>query len=417
VADKVIMPKLAMAMQEGQIIEWLVEEGDWVEKGQDVMNVETEKVVHTCEAPSSGFLHILVPIGQIVSVFGTVALLVDTESELAQLQSEAPVTEAKETPTEVEAIKSSQVDPVLPTARVGISPIAKKIALKNKLDYSKLKGSGSGGRITKQDVEEAIAARAQLPESGKATPVSGALESTGRQIKNVIPLIGGRRTIADRMHQSLAVAAQMSFMGEIDAEALVGFREGLLEKEDNFGVRISYTDLLVLALAKAVQAVPIVNASLVENEIRVWESVNIGVAVAVGNGESESGLVVPVIKDADKKSIQEISIAVKDLTSRARDRKLTLDDVQDGTITLSNIGMLVEGWTVSTPIINQPETMIVQPGAICDRPMVKKGQLVIGKCMSLSITFDHRVVDGVPATSFFNALVNLIENPVHMLLD
>jgi pyruvate/2-oxoglutarate dehydrogenase complex dihydrolipoamide acyltransferase (E2) component len=417
VVEKMIMPKLAMVMQEGQILEWLVEEGDWVEKGQEVMNIETEKVVHTCEAPSSGYIHILSSIGQTVPVFDTVALLATTEGELVQLQGEEQGQMVQEEASLLRPSEPSLDESVATKKRVSISPVAKKLAIQNNLDYTILEGTGSGGRITRQDVEAALALGVQIAESEKSIPTTKADESMDRRVKSVVPLIGVRQRISDRMLQSLAVSAQMSIMGEVDADALVGYRKDLLEKQKELDVRITYTDLFVSAIAKAVKEVPIVNASLIDGEIRIWENVNVGVAVAAGDGKSEGGLVVPVVKHADKKSIQEISVEVKDLTSRAREGKLVLEDVQDGTITLSNVGMLFNGWTVSTPIINQPETMIIQPGVICDRPMVREGQLVVGKGMSLSITFDHRVMDGVPAADFMNTLIELIENPERLLQD
>ncbi|MFC2031154.1 dihydrolipoamide acetyltransferase family protein [Chloroflexota bacterium] len=422
-AEAIIMPKLAMAMQEGTVVEYLAREGAWVEKGAPVMTVETEKVTYECEAPAAGYLHILVAAGETVPVFDEVGLLADTEGELAQLATGRPLASQPDpaslpskaskastastasalvTPTAVEARPANQ-------GRPKISPIAKKMARQHDLDVSQIAGTGPGGRIVKGDVERALAGREGAAQvQTVVTPVD---TLDGRRVRATVPLQGMRKAIAQHMHRSLAVSAQMSTMGEIDMTELIRLREILLRKEEETGVRISFTDLYVLVLAKAVNHVPIVNSSLVGEEIKIWQDVNVGVAVALQRGEYESGLIVPVVKNADHKSLIEISRAVKELTARARSGELTPEDVDAGTITLSNAGMIAQRWMVSTPILNQPETVIVQPGAIVERPVVVDGELQVRPMMTMSITSDHRVLDGVPVTRFFNRIAELIENP------
>jgi pyruvate dehydrogenase E2 component (dihydrolipoamide acetyltransferase)/2-oxoglutarate dehydrogenase E2 component (dihydrolipoamide succinyltransferase) len=402
-AEPIIMPKLAMAMQEGTVVEWLAEEGEAVEKGQVVMNVETEKVVHECEAPASGYLHIIVEAGQTVPVFEHIALLALTKEELTELQNgnkgaPEPSANLSSAPTLIDTRPAKK-------GRIIISPVAKKISEQHNLDFSEIDGTGPGGRIVKADIEKAIAER----ETSIPTPT--AEMSEGRRVKTSIPLMGMRKTIAKHMHNSLAVAAQMSKMVEIDMTEMIHLREALLEKESEIGTRISYTDLFVFTLAKAVQHFPIVNSSLIGDEIKVWEDINIGVAVALDKSEYVSGLIVPVVKNADKKSLSEISLTIKDLGARARSGELTPEDVTGGTITLSNIGMFTERWIVTTPIINQPESVIVQPGAIVEQPKVVEGQVLARPMMTLNITFDHQIVDGVPIIRFVNKIADLIENP------
>ena len=416
-AESIIMPKLAMAMQEGTVVEYLAGAGEWVEKGQQVMTVETEKVAYECEAPASGYLHIVVETGQTVPVFEAVALLAASREELAQLSAglsqpaaqPAPETTVASLPAAgaAEAVEAGEPGEARPAkrGRLKISPIAKKMAVTHDLDVTEIAGTGPGGRIVKADVERALAER----ESAAATPPAEIAD--GRRVRATVPLQGMRKAIADHMHHSLAVSAQMSTMGEIDMTEMIRLREMLLRKEEEIGVRISYTDLFVLVLAKAVHYVPIVNASLIGDEIRIWQDVNVGVAVALERGEYETGLIVPVIKNAGHKSLLEISRAVKDLTARARSGSLTPEDVDAGTITLSNAGMVAQRWMVSTPILNQPETVIVQPGAIVDRPVAVEGQLQVRPVMTMNITSDHRVLDGVPITRFFNKIAELIENP------
>ncbi|MCP5052619.1 MAG: 2-oxo acid dehydrogenase subunit E2, partial [bacterium] len=178
---------------------------------------------------------------------------------------------------------------------------------------------------------------------------------------------GMRKAVAEHVLNSLKVSAQLTGMSEVDMTEIIRLRKSFLQQEEKIGVRISYTDILVYILAKTIKSVPQVNASMVGNEIKIWEDINIGIAVALQTGEYESGLIVPVVKNADRKNLTEISRCVKDLTSRARNGELTPEDMTCGTITLSNTGTFVEGWGVTTPIINQPEALMVQPGKIKKR--------------------------------------------------
>jgi pyruvate/2-oxoglutarate dehydrogenase complex dihydrolipoamide acyltransferase (E2) component len=411
------MPKLAMAMQEGQVVEWLFEEGAWVEKGRPVMVVETEKVTHECESPASGYLHRLVEPGVTVPVFQPVALLAATEAELRGLKQAAT---ASAPPAGETAPVGARPASTGKKERVNASPIARELAAKYGLELAAIQGSGPGGRITKEDVEKAFAGvklgtGQMISAPSFAAAPQGVFQ--GRKAKSVIPLQGMRKTISDRMHRSLALAAQLSVMGEVDMSETVQLRQQLLAREAELGVRITYTDLMVLAMAKAVSQVPLVNASLVGDEIWIWEDINIGVAVALEKGPNESGLIVPVVKNADKKSLVEISKTVRDLAERAKNGTLTAEEVTGGTITLSNAGMFAEGWGFSTPILNYPEVIIVQPGRICDRPAVRDGSLVVRPLMSLSITHDHRVLDGVPVAHFYNKLKELLENPATLDLS
>jgi pyruvate dehydrogenase E2 component (dihydrolipoamide acetyltransferase)/2-oxoglutarate dehydrogenase E2 component (dihydrolipoamide succinyltransferase) len=240
--------------------------------------------------------------------------------------------------------------------------------------------------------------------------------SDGKRVKASLPLSGMRKAIAEHMQRSLAESAQLSFMGEIDMTEMIRLRQKLLQKEDEIGLRITYTDLFVYVLARAVRHVPIVNSSLIGDEIKIWDDINVGVAVALELNEYESGLIVPVVKDADKKTLAEIARTVRDLTTRARQRKLTAEEVTGGTITLSNAGAFASGWSVSTPILNRPEVTLIQPGGIFDQPVVVDGQLAIRPVMTLSITCDHRVLDGIPMTRLYNKLKELMENPAFLHL-
>ena len=427
-AEPVVMPKLAMGQTEGTVVEWLVGEGTWVEKGQQVMVVETEKVTYETEAPASGYFHRVIEANVTVPVLETVALLAETEEELTLLQAsqlEPAVREIEAAALEPEPVMSTatRMATPLPAApglpptgpartkagRIKISPVARKAALHHGLDINAMLGSGPGGRIVKRDVDAALAARAAGP-----VPTEAALPGEvfdGKRVKVTLPVSGMRKAIAEHMRRSLDVSAQLSFMGEIDMTEMIRLRQTLLQKEEEIRLRVTYTDLFVYVLARAIPHVPIVNSSLIGDEIKIWEDINIGVAVALEVNEYETGLIVPVVKQADRQTLTEISRTVRDLTTRARAGELTAEDVSGGTITLSNAGAFSSGWGVSTPILNQPEVALIQPGGIFDRPVAVDGQLVIRPIMTLSITCDHRVLDGIPMTKLYNKLKELVENP------
>ncbi len=238
----------------------------------------------------------------------------------------------------------------------------------------------------------------------------------GKRVKASLPLAGIRGAVAEHMHRSLAVSAQLTTMGEFDATELVRLRQSLVEKEAELGVRISYTDIMVYALARAVKKNPIINSSIVGDAVKLWEDIHIGVAVSLQWEEYDAGLIVVVVKHADQKSLVEISRAIKDLKTKAREGRIGLDEVTGGTFTLSNVGVFGQGYTFSTPVINQPESAILGIGGILDRPVVVEGEIVVRKIMNFNLTFDHRVINGGPAGKFLNDLGELVSNPYLLLV-
>jgi len=407
-AEKVLMPKLAMAMSEGKVVEWMAHEGGWVEKGDALMIIETEKVNHECEAPASGYLHIVIEPEITVQVFETLAYLAETEEELARLKADQPEPveplseEAAAVPPETGSTRES-------SGKVKISPAARKMAIQHNLDITRLTGTGPDGRIVSRDIEKALTAEGEGTESEGDVPQPGIVD--GKRVKVSLPLKGMRKSIADHMHQSLSVSAQLSHMGEIEMTELVKLRESLLTRENELEVRVSYTDLFVLAVARAIEKTPIVNSSLMGDEIKIWEDINIGVAVATEESKYVSGLVIPVIKSANKKSLVEISKELRELTEKARNKKLTPDDVIGGTFTITNVGTFLPGLTFGTPIIYQPQSAILQTSAVEDRVVARDGQMVIRPIMAYNLTFDHRIMDGAPAAMFLKEVKKLIENP------
>ena len=399
---KILIPKLGMSTAPLTVVEWKTKEGDWIEQGNIVLVVETEKIRHDVEAETSGFLHILVEEEQEVPI-GTVAgLIAETKEELAALQKGMPK-EAITAAAEVkEAAKAEAPAPAAAEIKEGerivISPVARKMAEEHVIDITTIAGTGPGGRIVRGDIEKEIEAKKKV----EVTPEV----YQGRRIKSVIPLKGMRKAIAEHMHRSLSVAAQLTLTAEVDMTEMVKLRKSLVAQEEALGTRITYTDLLVLAIAQLLKDQPIVNSSLIDNEIKLWESINIGVAVAL-----EEGLIVPVVKDADKKSLVEISKTIKSLAQKARDGKLMPDDVTGGTFTLTNIGALGAGYRFETFIINQPESAILGTAGITDRAVARDGKIVIRPILACSLTYDHRVIDGAMAHQFMTSVTQLLENP------
>jgi pyruvate dehydrogenase E2 component (dihydrolipoamide acetyltransferase) len=402
----IAIPKLGMTMTEATVVEWKVKEGGRVEKADVVLAIQTEKIKWDVEASAPGYVHILVEVDVTAPVGRVVGLIAETLEELEALQREP----AKEMFTTVPGAASGPAvaSAPVPGGRVErpegirISPLARKLAEEHRIDVSAIAGTGPGGRIVREDIETVIAEKAQAP-------VAEAYE--GKTVKTTIPLKGMRKVIAEHMQRSLAVAAQLTMMGEIDMSEVTKLRQTLLEQDA--GVRVTYTDILVVAIARALQDHPIINSSLIANEIVVWQDVNVGVAVALEEG-LEGGLIVPVIRNADQKSLREIAVEAHALVEKARTGKLMPDDVAGGTFTLTNLGAVGGGWGFGTPIINQPQSAILGAGSISDRPVVRGGQVVVRPIMTYSLTFDHRVVDGAAAAKFMARVSQLLEDPTFL---
>ena len=403
-AVQILMPKLGMSTAPLTLVEWKAKEGEPVEQGNVVLVVETEKIRHDIEAEASGFLHILVGEGQEVAIATVVGVIAKTKEELAALQKEKPkgatkAAEVKEAlPAEAAQAEAPPAAEAKAKERILISPVARKLAEEHVIDITTITGTGPGGRIVREDIEKEIEAK----KKAKVTPEV----YQGRRVKSVIPLKGMRKAIAEHMHRSLSIAAQLTLTAEIDMTEMVKLRKSLVAKEKDLGTRITYTDLLVLAIAQLLKDQPIVNSSLIDDEIKRWESINVGVAVAL-----EEGLIVPVVKDADKKSLVEISKTIKSLAQKAREGKLMPDEVTGGTFTITNLGALGGGYRFETVIINQPEAAILGTGGITDRAVVRDGKIVIRPILACSLTYDHRVIDGAVAHQFMTRVIQLVENP------
>ncbi len=461
-AYEIILPKLGQTVEEGRIVEWLKEEGDTVDRGDVLFTVETDKAVLDVEATRKGYLRrILVPEGESRPVLAVVGLMTRTPDEpLEEPLVEAEV--AEPAPTAAEPTPSAEAEtagapaeekPVRP-GRIFASPRARKYAREHGVDIAEVTGTGPNGRIVEQDVKayleaqpkatpvarhlaerlgvdlsdvtgtgprgritkadvEAAAPTAPEPEREEAPvpPVASRPVPSGAEAPTLaeVPLSGVRAVIAQRMHESHVTTAPVTLTMEVDATDFVAARERLkVSLAEKLGFNISYNDLLIKLAARALQEFRYVNAQLDGDAIRQLERIHIGLAI-----DTERGLLVPHVTDADKKGLVEIAKDVRAMVERARTGKSLPDELSGGTFTITNLGMYeVDAFT---PIINYPEIAILGVGRIKAMPAVVDGEIVVRQKMWLSLTFDHRLVDGAPAARFMQYVKQLVEEPYLLL--
>lgn len=415
-AEVVEMPKMSDTMEEGVIVAWHVNVGDTVKAGQLLAEVETDKATMELESYVSGqVLHIGPKVGDGVPV-GSLILIVGKPGEDIQGLlagkggSQTPAPAAPPAPTPPAATQpTAPVAPVAPpvaatstdAGRIKASPLAKAIATEKGIDLSTVAGSGDGGRIVKRDLEtlQPSAHPAPLAKAPAAAPAPG-LEY------EELPVSQMRKTIARRLSESKFTAPHFYLTLAIHMDAAAEFR-ALLNAD---GARkISFNDLIVKACASALRKHPAVNSSWLGDRIRRNHSVNIGVAVAI-----EDGLIVPVIRNANGKGLEEISAETRSLAERARNRELQPQDWEGNTFTISNLGMF--GIESFTAIINPPDSCILAVGGIQDEPVVKNGALAVAKVMRVTLSCDHRAVDGATGAQFLQTLKDYLESPMKMLL-
>lgn len=406
----VTMPKLSDTMTEGTIARWKKKKGDKIEAGDILAEIETDKATMEMEAFDDGVLQeILVPDGGKAKIGENVALIL-AEGEKLEEASSAPAPSsqpaADKAPKAAEApAPSSAPAPSASDARVKASPLAKKIAKERGVSLSGVEGSGPGGRVIARDVP-AQGASVSAPRAAAPAPVPPTPPAAGDQR---ISLSNMRRTIADRLLASKQQNPHFYLSIEVDAGPLMRVRKELNTINESTGLKLTVNDFVLLAVSRAAASHPYVNASFAGDSIIQYGSVNISVAVAV-----EDGLVTPVIRDAQKLSLKEISTAVKDVATRARNKKLKPEEYQGGTITVSNLGAY--GVEQFFAIINPPQAAILAVGAIVKKPVVNaKGEIVVGERMNISLSGDHRVVDGAVGAEFLSTLRKLVENPALML--
>jgi pyruvate dehydrogenase E2 component (dihydrolipoamide acetyltransferase) len=467
--EEVFIPKYGQTVEEVTLIKWMTADGAPVKRGQEIVEIETDKTNFTVEAEANGFLHrgpyaegqvipvltVVAIIGKEEEVFAAAAPMGEASEAAAAAAVEAPPAEktgeaipaseagkvfasprarklaaekgvrlVEVTPTGGEGVRVAERDVVAYLAAAPkVTPVAQKLAGEAGIDLRTVSGTGPGGRITKEDVEKAATAQtaaarpAPVVPSALAAPLPAAPRPVvlpEAEVVERVPLKGVRAIIADRMGTSVHTTARVTLLMEVDATEFVSVRERLKAKvSEAWGYAPGYNDLLAVMVAKALRNFPYVNARLAPDAIELLGHVNLGMAV-----DTERGLLVPVIRDADRKTLREFGAEFREMVDRARKGKSLPDDLSGGSFTITNLGMYdIEGFT---PVINLPEAAILGVGRIIPKWVYRPespNAPVLRQMMTLSLVFDHRVVDGAPAARFLQYIKGLVEEPYLLLAD
>ena len=390
------IPKLGLTMTDATITELLKKEGDKVDEGEVVIRIETDKAIFDIEAPQSGFIHNIGHVGETYTVNTEVGWVVGDKKEYQSLvkvendiqEEEESVIKANEEELIEELQKNQQREKS--EKKLMISPSARRIAKEKELSLEDIEGTGPNGRIIKKDV--LLAAQEKQKAGGK------------KIVNKILPIKGIRKIICDKMQQSLRETAQLTITMEIYADNLVRFRNNLLEAYKKKKIGLSYNAIILKVLSYVLEEYPKINSSIIEDNIYLWDTINIGLAL-----EGKDGLLVPVIKNINKKDLNTIQTEIEGLVEREKSNELMPDELQGGTFTLTSLGFLdVEAFT---PILNPPESGILGIGKIIDKPIVENGIIRVGKKMMLSFTFDHRIIDGADAARFLKQVKSYLEEP------
>jgi pyruvate dehydrogenase E2 component (dihydrolipoamide acetyltransferase) len=443
-ATKVIMPKLSPTMEEGQIARWLKKEGDKVAMGEPLAEIDTDKATMEMQALANGVLRkILIgegesaPLGQLIAVIG------DANEDIASLLAEAPAAAATPAPAKKEdAPAPAQEAPTPPPAqqpapqqaqaaaagagtvgngrqaatapasgRMIVSPLAARMAAESGLDLRSIQGSGPGGRIIKKDIEAALSApkpEAAAPqryprpvEPGQPAPVAAASAYRDEPASQI------RQTIAKRLVTSLGPVPHFFLTTDIEMDRAAEMRKGINALDPD--LKISINDIIIKVVAAALIQHPEVNASYQERFVRYYEQADIGVAVAI-----EDGLITPVVRAADRKSLSQIATEVRELAERARSKKLKPEEYTGATFSISNLGMF--GIDEFTAVINPPEGAILAVGAMTPKPVVRDSEIVVRQMMRVTMSCDHRVIDGATGAKFLQTFKKILENPLYLVV-
>ncbi len=416
----VTMPRLSDTMEEGTVASWLKNVGDFIEEGDILAEIETDKATMEFESFNEGtLLHVGLDVGESAKVDDLLAIIGPEGTDVSQIANnftattktdsqEVEVKQNSEEPkvstavkNQPEAPKTTEPAPVPSNGRVFVSPLARKIAEEKGIPLHQIQGTGENGRIIKRDVEHFT------PSVSAPAAVSVAkFVATGQEDFDEINHSQMRKVIAKRLAESKFSAPHYYLAVEFDMDNAIAFRQQFNSIPDT---KISFNDIVVKACALALRQHPQVNSQWFDDRMKLNNHVHIGVAVAV-----EDGLVVPVVKFANEQSLPQIGAAVRDFAGRARHKKLTPQEMEGSTFTISNLGMF--GIESFTSIINQPNSAILSVGTIVQKPVVKNGQIIVGNTMKLTLACDHRTVDGATGAAFLQTLKGYIENPVTMLV-
>ncbi len=430
-AEVIRMPRMSDTMEEGNIVSWLKKEGDTVEPGETLAEVETDKATMELDSYVEGtLLHIAVkegpvPIDGVIAVIGAPGedwkALISGSAKGGSVPAEAaaPAAPAAPEPASHNQATGNGSASKEEDKRIKASPLAKTMAKEEGIDLSQLAGSGDFGRVIRKDVEAAIDAKksAPAPKVAETPPPAPAASKPGPAVTPFVygggeasyedfPLSQMRKTIARRLGESKFSAPHFYLTMEINMDKAVQLRQRLNEVSPT---KLSFNDLVIKAAAAALRQHPAINSSWMGDKIRRNKDIHVGVAVAV-----EEGLLVPVIRYTDIKTLSQINNEVKVLAGKAKEKKLQPEEMQGNTFTISNLGMF--GIEEFTAIINPPDSCILAIGSIIEKPIVKDGQIVVGNMMKLTLSCDHRVVDGATGAQFLQTLKSILEEPIRLLV-
>jgi 2-oxoglutarate dehydrogenase E2 component (dihydrolipoamide succinyltransferase) len=401
-AIEIKAPTYPESVQEGSIATWHKKAGDTVARDELVVDIETDKVVLEVVAAASGTLtQVLKDEGDVVLSNEVIAILEEGVAEVAS--------------TPAPSIETPQVQSISADADTLVNPAAKKLAEERGINLSEVSGSGKGGRITKEDVVNFTPASAASPSSAVADSQEAAeqqIMEAGERVERRVAMTRMRSRIAERLLEVTQTTASLTTFNEVDMSAVMGLRKSYQDEfvKTHNGTRLGFMGFFVKAAVEALKRFPLVNASIDGNDIIYHGYQDIGVAVS-----TERGLVVPVLRNAENMSIATIENSIGDYAGKARDGKLTIEEMTGGTFTITNGG--VYGSLLSTPIINPPQTAILGMHSIQQRPVVVDGEIVIRPIMNLALSYDHRLIDGKDAVRFLVAIKQLIEDPAKILLE
>ncbi|MCX6388379.1 MAG: dihydrolipoamide acetyltransferase family protein [Solirubrobacterales bacterium] len=429
-----VMPRLSDSMEEGTVLAWLVEEGDFVKRGDELVEIETDKAAMVHNSDAAGVLHIVAPVGTTLPVGAEIGQLLQEGETLA----DHGAAEVLKTPTEApplvetlgEAIESVSAAKQAPTAepagptsndRIHVSPVARRIAKALGVDLAGIRGTGPNGRIVREDIENAAPSNGETAKSApatdtptmstsetpEATPAAAAPTQTAKGEVTRREPSRAQALIARRMAESRATVPDFTLETDVDASRLVDMRRQLKELDDGHGAP-TVNDLVVRACALALRDHPAVNGSWRDGAFEEYARVNIGIAVA-----TDAGLVVPVIFDADYKDIHQIAQETRELAVKAREGTITPPDLSGGTFSISNLGMF--GIDRFTAVINPPQAAMLAVGSLREVPVVHDGEVVPGSLLSLTLAVDHRAVYGAPAAAFLDAVRDRLAAPAALL--
>ncbi|RKD75997.1 pyruvate dehydrogenase E2 component (dihydrolipoamide acetyltransferase) [Sinobaca qinghaiensis] len=411
-AQEVVMPKFGMSMEEGTIVEWLVKPDDEVKKGDPLVTISSDKITNDLEAPASGVIIEVtanvddtLPVGKTLAYIGEKGEKPEPGREEPQEEPQAQQAQSSSTQTEEEPKTNGRA--ASDSRHIKISPAAKKLAKSKNIPLEELTGTGPQGRITKQDVEnyERPASEEPAPQT-EIVPYAGIEEAVTKT-----PVRGMRKAIAENMHQSLQQSAQLTLMKKADVTDLLHVQKQAKQslEKDGETVTLTLTSFIAKAVVKSLQAHSHMNSAYIEDTIHTYPHVHLGIAASLDNG-----LVVPVLFHAEHQSVLGLAESIQKLAEKARENRLDTSEMSGSTFTITNLG--ATGIEYFTPILNPPEAGILGIGSLQEEVVMIEGQPQARRFLPLSLTFDHRVIDGDPASRFLKDVASALEQPYQMLL-